>query len=210
MAAFLANIGVNAAHAARSPLRDDGSFTVLPIPETSPSAPPMRRLSDPDLADLAALAPPAWRSKAVHLDPDFRSDPPTYGDNCRTAGRAFNLRRAQPGDLIWFAARLHGPHRPATLNLVGRLEVAEVLADVTADPGSGWWDGNAHVRRGRATNSWNSFWVFRGTAASGWLPAAVEITRPLLEALFGPWRWPDHATEQQVIAWHTRAVRRIA
>ena len=211
MAAFLANIGVNAAHSARSPLNADGSFTVLPIPEKTPPKAPMRTLADPDLADLAALAPARWRSKAVHLDPDFRSDPPTYGDNCRTAGRAFNLRRAQPGDTIWFVARLHAASDGAArLHLVGRLEVEELLADVTSDPGPGWWDRNAHVLRGRATRSWNSFWVFRGALDSGWLPSPPPLTRPLLEQLFGTWEWPAHATEQQVIAWHTRAVRRIA
>lgn len=211
MAAFLANIGVNAAHAARSRLNPDGSFTVLPIPEKSPATAPMRTLADPDLADLAGLAPANWRSKAVHLDPDFRSDPPTYGDNCRTAGRAFNLRRAQRGDVIWFAARLHDAGGGAArLHLVGRLEIADIAADVTTDPGPGWWDRNAHVLRARATKDWNSFWVFRGTRDSGWLPSAPPITRPLLEQLFGAWEWPAHASEQQVIAWHTRAVRRIA
>jgi hypothetical protein len=209
VAAFLANVGVNAAHAAHSRLNVDGSFAVLPIPERAAAKRPMRTLGDPDLADLAALAPPTWRTKAVHLDPDFRSDTPTYGDNCRTAGRAFNLRRALPGDTIWFAARLHGEDG-AGLHLVGRLEIAEVLRDVVEDPGPGWWDRNAHVLRGRATGQWNSFWVFRGTAGSGWLPAAPRLTKPLLEQLFGAWEWPAGATEQQVIAWHTRAVRRIA
>ena len=210
MAAFLANVGVNAAHAARSPVQADGSFTVLPIPEGPPVRPPMRSLHDSDLLDLAELAPANWRGKAVHLDPDFRSDPPTYGDNCRTAGRAFSLRRAQPGDLIWFAARLHGPDGSAALHLVGRLEIAEIKPDVAGDPGPGWWDRNAHVLRARATKVWNSFWVFRGTDDSGWLPKALPLRRNTLEELLGPWEWPATATEQQVIAWHTRAIRRLA
>jgi putative DNA base modification enzyme with NMAD domain len=210
VAAFLANVGVNAAHSARSPLNPDGSFTVLPIPEAGPARPPMRSLSDPDLEDLGRLVPPGWRSKAVHLDPDFRSTTPTYGDNCRTAGRAFNLRRAEAGDVIWFVARLHDQHQCAALHVVGKLEICRILRDVTEDPGPGWWDANAHVRRGRATDTWNSFWVFEGTKESGWLPVAIKVMRPTLEALFGLWDWPARATEQQVIAWHTRAVRRIA
>lgn len=210
MAAFLANIGVNAAHAARSRLREDGSFAVLPIPEREPAPSPIRTLADPELRDLAALAPPSWRAKPVHLDPDFRSDPPTYGDSCRTAARAFNLRRAVPGDVIWFAARLHRPDGQAGLHLVARLEIEDVLADVVGDPGPGWWDRNAHVLRGRATGAWNSFWVFRGTPGRGWLEHAPALTRETLEHLFGRWSWPASASEQQVIAWHTRAVRRIA
>jgi putative DNA base modification enzyme with NMAD domain len=212
VAAFLANIGVNAGHAARSPLHADGSFTVLPIPEAVAAGPPMRTLADADLADLAALAPASWRSRtrAVHLDPDFRSDPPTYGDNCRTAGRAFNLRRAQPGDVIWFAARLHDG-RTAAVHLVGKLTIEAIAQDITSDPGQGWWDTNAHVLRGRATDVWNSFWVFRGARSeSGWLSRAIPLSRATLEALLGPKQWPPHATEQQVIAWHTRAIRRIA
>src|SRR5262249_7286504 len=95
MAAFLANVGVNAAHRVRSPLFPDGSFVVYPIPEAHPWAPPMRRL------------PEVWDDRAVHIDPDLDGNPPTYGDNCRTAGRAFSLRRACPGDTILFMARLH-------------------------------------------------------------------------------------------------------
>lgn len=212
MSAFLANIGANAAHAARSPLYADGSFTVLPIPEAGTTGPPMRTLADEDLADLAELAPPTWRARhsAVHLDPDFRSDPPTYGDNCRTAGRAFNLRRAQPLDVIWFIARLHRG-RSAAVHLVGKLTIDAIAEDMTDDPGPGWWDRNAHVLRGRATGTWNSFWVFKGVREeSRWLPYAIPVTRATLESLLGPKDWPPHASEQQVIAWHTRAIRRIA
>lgn len=210
MAAFLANIGVNASHRGRSVIRPDGTFTVLPIPERASWAPPMRRLSDPDIEDLGRTAPAAWRHRAVHLDPDFRSDPPTYGDNCRMAGRAFSLRRTRPGDVIWFAARLHHAEKPPAIHLVGRLRVEEVLPDMRKDPGPGWWDANAHVRRARASGVWNSFWLFRGGEGSGWLPVAIPLARPTLEELFGIWAWPATATEQQVIAWHTRAVRQIA
>src|SRR5207302_5345804 len=70
MAAFLANVGVNAAHRVRSPLHPDGSFELLPIPEKEPWAPPMLRL------------PGIWAGRAVHLDPDLAGRPPTYGDNC--------------------------------------------------------------------------------------------------------------------------------
>ena len=81
MAVFLANVGVNAAHRVRSPLFEDGSFVLHPIPEREPWAPPMVRL------------PAVWGDRAVHLDPDLAGDPPTYGDNCRTAGRAYSLRQ---------------------------------------------------------------------------------------------------------------------
>ncbi|HEV2475127.1 MAG TPA: hypothetical protein VGX22_01215 [Candidatus Dormibacteraeota bacterium] len=193
MAAFLANVGVNASHPVSSPLHADGTFELLPIPEPLPWRPPMIR---------------GWRDRAVHLDPDFTTTPATYGDNCRRAGRAYSLRRAQPGDLIVFLARLVN-HRPG-FYLVGGLEIEDVLPDIAADPGKGWWDGNAHVRRSRATGTWDSFWVFQGSRKSKLFDRAVPFARRELITVFGDeLRWPTHRTELQTIGSYTRAVRRI-
>ena len=210
MAVFLANVGVNAGHAARSPLFADRTFALLPIPERHSWRRPMLRFKDLD-RPLHIHAPRSWRDRAIHLDPDLLAaqPAPTYGDNCRHAGRAFSLRRARPGDLIAFLARLHGA-RPG-FYLVGRLEIADVLEDVTRDPGTGWWDGNAHVRRARALGHWDSFWVFRGSVNSGMFERAVPFARLETETLFGRdnVRWPVHRTELQTIGSYTRAVRRI-
>ena len=199
MAAFLANIGVNAAHRVRSPLFPDGSFVVHPIPETLQWAPPMRRLPD------------VWGDRAVHVDPDLDGDPATYGDNCRTAGRAYSLRRAQPGDVIFFMARLHPDSgEPPGFFLVGSLSIAAIQRDVREDPGPGWWDGNAHVRRARAGHGWNSFWVFRGDQRNGFFDRAVPFCRSHAEHVFGPtWDWREHRTELQTIGSYTRAIRRL-
>ena len=200
MPAFLANVGANAAHRVRSPLRRDGTFALHPIPEVQPWAPPMRRL------------PAVWGDRAVHLDPDLEGDPPTYGDNCRTAGRAFSLRRAGPGDTIFFLARLH-PERDGTAGffLVGSLTIAEVSPDLTRDPGAGWWDGNAHVRRARAgAGAWDSFWVFRGDASSGLFARAVPFRRTEADRVFeAAWHWREGRTDLQTIGSCTRAVRRL-
>jgi Nucleotide modification associated domain 3 len=193
MAAFLANVGVNASHAVSSPLHADGTFELVPIPERVPWRPPMVR---------------GWRDHAVHVDPDFTSTRATYGDNCRRAGRAFSLRRAQPGDLIVFLARLVN-HQPG-FYLVGCLEIEDVLPDVAGDPGDGWWDGNAHVRRARATGSWDCFWVFKGSPKSKLFDQAAPFAREELTAVLGDGlRWPAHRTELQTIGSYTRAVRRI-
>jgi Nucleotide modification associated domain 3 len=193
VAVFLANVGVNASHPVSSPLHADGTFELLPIPETVPWRPPMVR---------------GWRNHAVHRDPDFTSTPATYGDNCRRAGRAFSLRRAQQGDLIVFIARLVN-HHPG-FYLVGSLEIEDVLPDVAVDPGQGWWDGNAHVRRGRATGSWDCFWVFKGSPRSKMFTRAESFTRKELTTVFGDQlRWPAHRTELQTIGSYTRAVRRV-
>ncbi|HKW70297.1 MAG TPA: hypothetical protein VJP81_06895 [Candidatus Dormibacteraeota bacterium] len=208
MTAFLANVGVNAGHAARSPLFEDGTFRLLSIPENAPWRPPMVRLDD--VAWMRHHAPASWRGRAVHVDPDLTSESRTYGDNCRRAGRAFSLRRAQTGDLIVFLARLQPIDRRAEFRLVGCLEIDDTLRDVVGDPGSGWWDSNAHVRRGRATEVWDSFWVFKGNAQSRLFERAVAFGRQEAQRLFGDsMRWLRHRTELQTIGSCTRPVRRV-
>lgn len=208
MAAFIANVGVNAGHAAHSPLFADGTFDVLPIPETGPWRPPMARLIDQPR--LCGHAPRSWASRAVHVDPDLTSAAPTYGDNCRTAGRAFSLRRARPDDVLVFLARLHPAAGAAGFYLVGELNITDAITDVTSDPGPGWWDANAHVLRARAGHSWNSFWVFKGNQKSGWFKRAVPFGRREAVAVFGDgWQWRAHRTELQTIGSYTRAVRRV-
>ena len=206
MAAFLANVGVNATHAARSPLFEDGSFVLLPIPERIAWREPMLRVRD--LPHAQRHAPSSWADRPVHLDPDLAPNNSTYGDNCRRAGRAFSLRRAKPGNVVVFLARLHSPN--PGFHLVGCLEIVDALEDVTSDPGPGWWDGNAHVRRARATDSWDSFWVFRGSGRSRLLERAARFRGRELERVFGgTLRWPAHRTELQTIGSYTRSVRRI-
>lgn len=162
-----------------------------------------------DLPRLRVHAPASWLDRAVHLDPDLTSGTATYGDNCRRAGRAFSLRSAQRGDVIFFLARLQPRDRPASFHLVGFLEIADALIDVTHDPGPGWWDGNAHIRRARATDSWDSFWVFKGGARSHFVKPAVAFNREEAEKVLPGMRWPAHRTELQTIGSYTRAVRRL-
>ena len=186
----------------------DGSFVLVPIPERDPWAPPMLRVCD--LGGLAAYTPAAWISKAIHLDPDLSAPMPTYGDNCRRAARAFSLRRAAAGDLIVFLARLHPANPAPSFHLVGCLSIEDALIDVTADPGPGWWDCNAHVRRARATGRWDSFWVFKGAAEKTRAFArAHRFARDEAESVFGSgWQWRASRTELQTIGSYTRAVRR--
>ncbi|HEX2682134.1 MAG TPA: hypothetical protein VHQ03_12690, partial [Candidatus Dormibacteraeota bacterium] len=194
MAAFLANVGVNSSHAARSRLFEDGTFELVPIPERLDWRPPMVRI----------------KGRAVHLDPDLESPRPTYGDNCRRAGRAFSLRRAKPNDLIFFLARLCPVNGNAGFYLVGALEITEVLEDVTRDPGPGWWDANAHVLRARAGDKWDSFWIFRGTPKTRRFTRAIPFTRGDADAVFeSAWRWRPTRSDLQTIGSYTRTVRRI-
>jgi len=208
VAAFLANVGVNAGHPAWSPLHDDGSFDLLPIPEALEWRHPMLRYRDlpPNLGHV----PSSWANRAAHLDPDLNSATPTYGDNCRRAARAFTLRRAKRGDLIVFLARLKPASGPAAFYLVGCLDIEAIASDLTSDPGTGWWDANAHVRRSRASGDWDSFWVFHGGPCSLLFDRPVPFTRRETSALLGDaCMWPDHRTELQTIGSYTRTVRRF-
>jgi hypothetical protein len=208
VAAFLANVGVNAGHAARSPLFSDGTFQLVPIPERQRWRPPMLRVRD--ISGLARYTPLSWRNRAVHLDPDLDSRQPTYGDNCRRAGRAYSLRQSRAGDLIFFLARLQPTDSPAGFYLVGVLEIEDVLADATHDPGAGWWDGNAHIRRARAGGEWDSFWVFKGTPKTRRFDRAIPVTREGADHVFDhAWLWRTNRSELQTIGSYTRAVRRI-
>ena len=198
MATFLANVGVNCSHRVTSPLFEDGSFQLNPIPETVPWAPPMLKL------------PGVWGERAVHLDPDLNSYTPTYGDNCRSAPRAFALRRAAAGDEIQFLARLTGADGDAGFFLVGRLVIEDAIEDVSTDPGPGWWDSNAHMRRARATGLWNRFWVFKGGPGSGLYPRAVPFAKRHADRAFGrTWLWRPNRSELQTIGSYTRTIRRL-
>ena len=119
------------------------------------------------------------------------------------------MRKAAPGDTIVFIARLTDPSGIPGFYLVGRLEVGAVLPEVASDPGPGWWDANAHVRRGRALGRWDRFTVFAGGPGSGLLAKAARFGRTQAKAVFGPgWEWGAQ-TDLQVIGAHTRSVRRL-
>jgi hypothetical protein len=117
----------------------------------------------------------------------------------------------EPGDTIVFMARLHPRcDDPPGFFLVGSLSIAEIRADLTADPGPGWWDRNAHVCHARAVGRWNSFWVFRGDGRSRYFDRAVPFRRAETDQVFGgTWTWRDERTELQTIGSYTRTVRRL-
>jgi hypothetical protein len=98
---------------------------------------------------------------------------------------------------------------PASFHLVGCLDIDDAIEDVAADPGPGWWDGNAHVRRARARGEWDRFWVFKGGVQTQKFARAVPFQAAEAQQVFGRWDWPSHRSELQTIGSHTRAVRRL-
>ena len=225
---FLVNVGVNASHRVRSPLFDDGTFELMPIPEKrelwAPTLPAYGRIpcfNDPD-ESLAAFASDHFRGVRVHDDPEFRTF--TYGDNPNRSPRAAGLKACGPGDYLFFIARLT-PFREgkyaaeAGFYLVGFLHVQRVLTDVTVFPvmeDFQLFGANAHVRRAvYHRRSLDGFWVWKGaTESSQRFRIAVPVDRTLCELTLRDahgkqWRWGDGRTELQTIGSYTRSARLV-
>lgn len=209
---FLANVGVNAAHRLVSPLREDGGFTLVTIPEQD-GLDGTGIVRYGDVPHLRALVPPTLWNRVTHYDPEFETF--TYGDNCATAPRAAALKSCRRGDWIFFIARLVGNAGPV-FAVIGGLEVESILTDVRARPEEERlrrYAANAHVRRAVAdARYWDGFWVFAGSPVSGLFEHALVVGRAECELLFrnrsgGAWDWRAGRTELQTIGSYTRSCR---
>jgi hypothetical protein len=222
---YLANVGANASHRFAGPVYPDGAFEFLPIPEDrdlpgghAVRYRDLRSFYEPS-ADLLRFVPKRLWEWPAHNDPEFDSF--TYGDNCATTPRAAALRRVEPGDFLFFLARLEqwserGPGGEHGFYFVGYLHVEEILREVSARPSDGVlgrYRANAHVRRGLSDSGlWDRFWVFKGSALSRRFHKAVPVTRGLASRIFtsadgSPWRWDSGRTDLQVIGSYTRSCR---
>jgi hypothetical protein len=207
---FLANVGVNAAHRLQSPLHEDGSFTLVTIPEDR-DLPGLVRYGD--VPALRAVVPEKYWGRATHYDPEFETL--TYGDNCGWAPRAAALKACRAGDWIFFIARLVGAIGPA-FAVVGCLQIEAILRDVRQHPGQPAltrFAANAHVRRALAQPSyWDGFWVFAGGPASQAFDRALLVGREEADLLLrnragSGWEWRANRTELQTIGSYTRSCR---
>ena len=113
MKLYVANVGVNAADAARrgirSPVFPDGTFEFVPIKESQrfcemENIPTYRDLTSwtGRAKSLAEFLPEKVHDYRVHADPEFETF--TYGDVL--SPRAANLKSIAPHDQLWFLARL--------------------------------------------------------------------------------------------------------
>ena len=158
MNAIAINVGANTNEPGfRGPVRADGSFAYIPIPESEPTREPV-----PTYGDLAphldADIPTQVHDESVHLDPEFAGYPSceryTYGDEHGV--KAGPLSELSAGDYCFFYATLTVTEPADWLPpawgafLVGHLGLAR-------DPATGYGalDGearavfanNAHVKR---------------------------------------------------------------
>jgi hypothetical protein len=225
---FLVNVGVNASHSIRSPLFDDGTFELLPIPEDrgqwAPTLPAYARIpcwNNPD-ESLGNFVSDLHRGTLVHDDPEFRTL--TYGDNPNRSPRAAGLRACAPGDYLFFVARLtpyDGSrfHGDPAFYLVGFFFIKDVLKDVTAYPHGeifATYGANAHVRRATYhRKALDGFWVWKGSSVGSLrFPRAVPLTREVCEATLRDangrhWNWAPHRSELQWIGSYTRSARLV-
>lgn len=226
---WLANVGANAAHPFFSPRFEDGTFELLPIPESPPTAGPhsvvfadVPSFNDPT-GTLGRWVPERFRETATHYDPEFGTL--TYGDNVGRNARAAALKGVRPGDVLFFIVRLADRVDGVFdgrfgFYLAGFLHVESILSGVRSKPSGADLDrygANAHIRRGlNASNDlaehWDGFWVFGGSGKSRRFRRAVPVDRSLAERVFrradgGRWRWNPKRTELQTIGSYTRACR---
>jgi hypothetical protein len=113
MKLFVVNVGVNTADESkwglRSPIFSDDTFELVPILERSHLHGRDGILNYADLPSVTGRAknlgdfiPDRVRTQSAHNDPEFATF--TYGDIM--SARAASLARAEPGDQLWFLARL--------------------------------------------------------------------------------------------------------
>lgn len=152
--AVAVNVGANTNEPGfRGPVRPDGSFTFLPIPESAPT-----RTAVPTYGDLAPEldvdVPDRVHDRPVHLDPEFPDYPGgeayTYGDEHGVKARP--LSELAAGDRVYFYATLSvtdpAPGLPPEWGafLIAHFTLAE--DPVTATPEARErFASNAHAKR---------------------------------------------------------------
>jgi hypothetical protein len=210
MKLFVVNVGANTALASarglRSPVFRDGSFEFVPIPESKDFHGRDGILTYDDLpswtghaSGLAAFIPSRVRTYSVHADPEFETF--TYGDIATP--RAANLARAEPGDQLWFLARLWDHDGSAwgggsDFYFIGLIQVAENFLVSTGTAASHLTSErrerisrNAHYRRLAAGDS-SGFRIIAGSMTSSRrFHVALRVTPDVAGHIYGGERGPD-------------------
>lgn len=215
---FIINVGANTSHRQQSPLFDDGTFELVPIPSDTDEGltyANLRQFNSPNSPLFDRFAVPAISPlENVHNDPEFATF--TYGDNL---GKKGGLHQLEEGDFLFFLARLvsySDQHfdENAIFALIGYIQIAERL-DSSDDPmfTSPAFNRNAHVRRWvNLPESFADYAVFKGSTDSRRFHTAVPFDQefvehvPILKRDGAVWEW-GRSTELGVIGSYTRAVR---
>ena len=167
----------------RGPLRADGSFVYVPIPESQPTTGPTPTYAD---LDLPIDVPEDSRDTPVHLDPAFAEYPCceryTYGDPHGVKARP--LLDLAAGDRVYFYATLDAPDDLADwmsadwgAYLLGEFTLArdpitgEAYTTLPDDEQAAF-AGNAHLRR----DPFDAAVMLAGTDDSRLYDAAVPLS----------------------------------
>ncbi|WP_232686616.1 hypothetical protein [Halobacterium zhouii] len=182
--AVAVNVGANTNQPGfRGPLRADGSFVYVPIPETEPTTEPVPTYAD---LDLPLSVPADRRDTPVHLDPTFAEyaccDRYTYGDPYGVKARP--LLDLSAGDRVYFYATLDAPADRADwmaadwgAYVIGEFELARdpVSGDAFRDLPTAErerYAGNAHLAR----ESFDAAVVLAGAGSSRLYDRAVPLS----------------------------------
>jgi len=248
----IANVGVNTSHRRlRSPIFEDGSFEFVPVPYCSPSDCPDElgncsecieeytvfprycELPSSNGIEFSEFIPLDRLRTRAHNDPEFQSF--TYGD-FPSNSRASNLKQLDPGDRLFFLARLvqwSGSHftNEAGFYLIGFLDIDRIYDECELEDmvKSRMFDekfervkNNAHMLMAQKypefwlhdVQGWKGSWVFSGSDRSKRFTYAVPFDRELAcevmrDAKGKEWTWPENQTELQRIGSYTRSCRII-
>jgi hypothetical protein len=190
------NVGANTTLPGfRGPVRPDGRFAYVPIPEREPTAEPVPTYADlsfPLPVDVTEVA-----DRRVHLDPEFAgvhgSTTDTYGDEHGV--KAGPLSALDPGDSLFFYATLsirgdpdEAPDFPPEWGafLIGEFRVERAITGETyreLDAGErARFASNAHVKR----EAFDAKVLVAGREDSRLLDRAVPLSVPDAGATAGP------------------------
>lgn len=221
MRIHLMNVSANSSHGQLfSPLFEDGTFELLPIPEEDRNLDKLGHVVhyrdlhsyyNPGGDGLLRYVPHGMWDIACHNDPEFVSF--TYGDS-GTNGRSSALTHLREGDALLFLARLElnlgGVRtRESGFYLVGGL-VVEYAGFVTPSSlGRERFSRNAHLIRGDG-----QFFGVAGSRRSRRFKRAVPVTREICDEVFrdkngNQWTWDNGQSELTRIGSYTRACRRM-
>jgi len=194
--AIAINVGANTTLPGfRGPIRPDGRFAYVPIPEREPTADPV-----PTYADLTFPLPVDTTEVAdrrVHLDPEFAgvhgSTTYTYGDEHGV--KAGPLSTLDPGDSLFFYATLSlrgdpedVPDFPSEWGayLIGEFRIERAITGATyrdlAPVERKRFASNAHVKR----TAFDAKVLVAGAEESRLLDRAVPLSAPDAGATAGP------------------------
>ncbi|VVB84211.1 Uncharacterised protein [uncultured archaeon] len=229
------NVGANAASGTlRSPIFKDGTFEFVPVKTDNLDTPTgfdtFSEFKNYNVRPIIEFIPKKFLSESMHNDPEFITH--TYGDTpesepksskLKSSPRAFNLRKLNKGDTLYYLARLVERNNVTWGNpgfyLIGNLVLDKIIkkSDLEKNPTLiTQVQNNAHVKRWLAkpeAEPWN-FWVFVGSEQSKRFIHAVPFDKNIVQKVLltrngTPIIWDSDKTDLQTIGSYTRSCRII-